>query len=117
MPLSSRPAGGPSIPAGATKVSIKDIDTSSSAKNVDVTDLSDTERKYAAPPLKDGGTSVADMTCTASGTMKTDTTLAVSDKSVKTGWVCTDYEKVYEVGKYATWSANFSHYPSTSSNT
>lgn len=109
--LSSLPTGGPDIPDGAQKVSMKDIDTSSTTKNVDVTDLADDERKYASPPLKDGGTNVATATCSASGTMKTSTTLGLTPAATTTGWICQDYEKTYEAGKYATWSANFSYYP------
>lgn len=114
MPLSSLPTGGPTIPAGATKVSLKDIDTSSTTKNVEVTDLADSERKYASPPLKDGGANTATATCSVSGTLKSGTSLAVSASNVTEGWICEDYEKVYEAGKYATFSANFSYFPPAS---
>jgi hypothetical protein len=116
MSLSSLPTGGPSIPAGAQKVSLKAMDSASTTtKNVDVTDLSDSERKYATPPLKDGGgSSTATSTCSASGLLKSGTALATTASTVKTGWICEDYEKTYEAGKYATWSANWSYYPPAS---
>lgn len=114
MPLSSLPTEGPTIPAGATKVSLKEIDTSSTTKNVEVTDLEDSERKYASPPLKDGGANTATATCSVSGNLKSGTSLAVSASNVTEGWICDDYEKVYEAGKYATFSANFSYYPPAS---
>lgn len=111
MPISTLPSTGPTIPAGAQKVTLKDMDASSSSAKEDVTDLSDTERKYATPPLKDGGANSATATCSASGIVKSSTSLAISDSTVTTGWICDDYEITYEVGKYATWSANFSYYP------
>lgn len=111
MPLSTIPASGPTIPAGAQKVSLKQIDTSSTTKNVDVTVLGDTQRQYASPPLKDGGADTPTATCSASGLMKSSTTLATSASNVTSGWILEDYEKVYEAGKYATWSANWSYLP------
>lgn len=111
MPVSSIPSGGPTIPAGAQKASLKDIDTSATTQNVDVTVLGDTERKYASPPLKDAGSNVATATCSASGLMKSGTTLAVTAATTTTGWICEDYEKTYEAGKHAAWSANWSYYP------
>lgn len=110
MPLSTLPSSGPSIPAGAQKVSLKDIDPSASASKEDVTTLEDDERMYADPPLKDGGANAATATCSASGLMK-GTSLAVSASSVTTGWICEDYEITREVGKFQTWSANWSYYP------
>jgi hypothetical protein len=110
MPLSDVPAGGPTIPVGATQVSIKNIDASANAAKEDVTDLSSTEREYAAPVLVDGGGLTATVTCSASGIIKAGTVLAVSATTVTTGWVCEDVEETYEVGKYATWSANWSFY-------
>lgn len=111
MPLSGLPSGGPSIPGGAQKVSLKDIDADSATANVDVTVLGDTQREYASPPLKDAGANGATATCSASGlvmgTGPTPTSGALS------GWVLEDYEEVYEAGKYVTWSANWSYYPPT----
>lgn len=111
MPLSTSPTTGPGIPSGATKVSIKNIDTSSTTPYEDVTVLGDTIRKYAAPCLKDAGSGTASSTCSVSGLLKSDTTLATSAATVLTGWICESYEKTYEVGKYATFSVEFSYYP------
>jgi hypothetical protein len=110
MPLSSLPSGGPSIPAGATRVSIKAIDTASTTQKEDVTDLSSEAREYADPPLKEGGANSATATCSATGLLK-GSGPQVSASSVTEGWICEDTEEVYEVGKYATWSANWSYYP------
>lgn len=112
MPLSGLPSGGPTLPSGAQKVSLKDIDTDNASSNKeDVTVLGDTEREYADPPLKDGGSSAgATATCSASGLL-TGSAPSVSPLSVTTGWVCEDAEVTYETGKYATWSANWSYYP------
>jgi len=110
MPLSSLPASGPTIPVGAQKVSLQDIERPSTPKE-EVTDLSDGERVYEDPPLKDADPTVATATCSASGLMKTGTSLAITAANVKTGWICEDYETTHEVGKYATWSANWSYYP------
>lgn len=111
MPLSSLPSSGPTIPAGAQKVSLRDIDPSATAAREDVTTLEDSERVYAAPPLRDGGANAATATCSASGLVKSGTSLAVSESSVTTGWICDDYEITREVGRYATWSANWSYFP------
>jgi hypothetical protein len=115
MPLSSLPTSGPTIPAGAQKVTLKDIDTSSTTPNEDVTDLEDTERKYASPPLKDGGENTASATCSVSGVLKSGTTLAVTASTTTAGWICEEYEISYEAGKYATFSASYSYYPAPSS--
>lgn len=116
MPLSSLPTGGPTLPAGAQKVSLKQIstDTAAASNNVDVTTLSDLERKYASPPLVEpaGGSANVTATCSASGLLKSSSEPIPSDSSVTTGWVCEDTEVVYEQGKYATWSANWSYYAS-----
>lgn len=109
MPLSSLPTSGPSIPAGATTVSIKHVDTSSSTQKEDVTDLSSTAREYAEPVLKDSAATTASATCSASGILK-GTAPQPTAISVTTGWVCEDTEVTYEVGKYAAWSASWSYY-------
>lgn len=109
MALSSLPSGGPSLPAGAQKVSLKEIDSSATTKNVDVTVLADNERKYASPPLKDK-TNGATASCSASGLLKGGEP-GVTPITVKSGWICSDCEVTYEVGKYATWSANYTYIP------
>jgi hypothetical protein len=53
----------------------------------------------------------ATKTCSVTGNLKSDTALALTANNVNTGWICESYEKVYEVGKYATYSAEFSFYP------
>ncbi len=115
MPLSGLPTGGPTIPAGATRVSIKEIDTAATDANYeDVTDLSSEEREYADPvlvePAQGGG---ATATCSASGLLK-GSAPEPTPTSTTTGWVCEDTEIVYEVGKYVAWSANWSYYPAES---
>lgn len=110
MPLSGLPSGGPTIPAGATRVTLKEIDVAATAAKEDVTDLSSEEREYAAPPLVDGAGNSATATCSATGFLK-GAAPEPTPMSTTTGWICEDAEEVYEVGKYATWSANWSYYP------
>lgn len=111
MPISTTPGGGPTIPAGATTVSIKQIETAGATAKEDVTVLGDTTRQYAAPPLVEGGTNTATATCAVSGLLKSNTTLAITAAATTTGWICESYEKNYEVGKYATFAVEFSYYP------
>lgn len=112
MPLSTIPGAGPTIPSGATSVSIKDIEVAAATPKEDVTVLGDTSRQYASPPLVEAGKATATATCSASGKLKSDTTLAITSAATTTGWICESFEKSYEVGKYATWSAEWSFYPS-----
>ena len=111
MPISTSPATAPTIPAGAKTVSIKNIETAGATAKEDVTVLGDTSRQYAAPPLVEGGTNTATVTCSVSGVLKSNTTLAITAAATTTGWICESYEKSYEVGKYASFSAEFSYYP------
>lgn len=111
MPISTIPADGPAIPAGATKISIKQIEIAGATAKEDVTVLGDTTRQYAAPPLVDGGTNAATATCSVSGLLKSNTTLAITAAATTTGWICESYEMNYEVGKYATFAVEFSYYP------
>lgn len=111
MPLSTSPGTGPTIPAGAKTVSIKNIETAGATAKEDVTVLGDTTRQYAAPPLVEGGTNTATATCSVSGLLKSNTALAITAAATTTGWICESYEKSHEVGKYATFSAEFSFYP------
>jgi hypothetical protein len=113
MPISTLTSPGPTIPSGAKTISFKDIETAGATPKEDVTVLGDSTRQYAAPPLIDGGTKVATKTCSVSGNLKSDTTLAITAAATTTGWICESYEKSYEVGKYATWSAEFSYYPAS----
>ena len=111
MPLSGLPTDGPTIPAGATRVSLKSMDLSTEASFEDVTDLSSTEREYAESPLvepTEGGKATA--TCSASGLLKASAPQPTPIETTE-GWICEDTEIVYEVGKYAAWSANWSYYP------
>lgn len=117
MPLSTLPSGGPTLPAGAQKVSLKTMadenGTSAANDKVDVTVLGDTERVYASAPLKEpggGGASGATAGCSASGLLQ-DGGPEVDDNTVTTGWVCEDAEITYSVGEYATWSASWNYYP------
>lgn len=113
MALSSVPTSGPTIPAGAVKVSIKHVDAEAQANSqkVDVTDLSSTKREYAAPPLIDvgGSTTGATSTCSANGNIKGTFSLAPTPMSVTTGWICQQVEKTYEAGQYAKWQANWDY--------
>jgi hypothetical protein len=113
MPISTLTSPGPTIPSGAKTISFKDIETAGATAKEDVTVLGDSTRQYAAPPLIEGGTKVATKTCSVSGNLKSDTTLAITAAATTTGWICESYEKSYEVGKYATWSAEFSYYPAS----
>jgi len=113
MPISTLTSPGPTIPSGAKTISLKDIETAGATPKEDVTVLGDSTRQYAAPPLIEGGTKTATKTCSVSGNLKSDTTLAITAAATTTGWICESYEKSYEVGKYATWSAEFSFYPAS----
>jgi hypothetical protein len=113
MPISTLTTPGPTIPAGATSISLKDIETAGATPKEDVTALGDSTRVYAAPPLVEAGTATATKTVSVSGNLKSDTTLALTAAATVTGWICESYEKSYEVGKYATYSVEFSFYPST----
>ena len=113
MPISTLTSPGPTIPSGAKTISFKDIETAGATPKEDVTVLGDSTRQYAAPPLIEGGTKTATKTCSVSGNLKSDTTLAITPAATTTGWICESYEKSYEVGKYATWSAEFSYYPAS----
>ena len=113
MPISTLTSPGPTIPSGAKTISFKDIETAGATPKEDVTVLGDSTRQYAAPPLIEGGTKTATKTCSVSGNLKSDTTLAITAAATTTGWICESYEKSYEVGKYATWSAEFSYYPAS----
>ena len=111
MPISTLTNPGPAIPAGAKTISIKDIETAGATAKEDVTILGDTTRQYAAAPLVDGGTATATKTVSVSGNLKSDTVLGITDAATTTGWICESFEKNYEVGKYATFSVEFSYYP------
>ena len=111
MPLSTLTNPGAPIPSGAKTISLKDIETAGATPKEDVTVLGDASRQYAAPPLIEAGTATATKTLSVSGNMKSDTTLALTAAATVAGWICESYEKNYEAGKYATWSAEFSFYP------
>lgn len=111
MPLSTLPSPGPTIPSGAKTVSVKQMETAGATPKEDVTVLGDTSRQYASPPLIEAGTATATKTVSVSGNLKSDTTLALTAAGTVTGWICESYEKTYEVGKYATYSVEFSYYP------
>jgi hypothetical protein len=113
MPISTVNSSGPAIASGAKTISIKDIETAGATAKEDVTVLGDASRQYAAPPLIEGGTVTATKTCSVSGNLKSDTQLLVTAANVTTGWICESFEKSYEVGKYATFSVEWSFYPST----
>jgi hypothetical protein len=113
MPISTAPSTGPTIPSGAKTVSLKEIQTAGATPKEDVTVLGDSVRQYAAPALIEGGTKTATRTCSVSGNLKSDTTLAITAANVTTGWICESFEKSYEVGKYATYSVEFSFYPAS----
>jgi hypothetical protein len=113
MPISTLTSPGPTIPSGAKTISFKDIETAGATPKEDVTVLGDSTRQYASPPLVDGGTKVATKTCSVSGNLKSDTELVITAAATTTLWICESYEKVYEVGKYATYSVEFSYYPAS----
>lgn len=112
MPLSARPAGGPTLPSGVRRVNIADIDTTSGTQKEDVTDLDSTLVEYADPPLKEGSGSKVSQTCSASGQAKgllPACTPMPQNGAKETGWICTSAEEVYEAGKYAQWSASWEY--------
>lgn len=112
MPLSTVPSTGvPTIPSGAKTISLKDVEVATATPKEDVTTLADSAKVYASPPLIDAGEATATKTCSVSGNLKSDTVLALTANNVNNGWICESYEKVYEVGKYATYSVEFSYYP------
>jgi hypothetical protein len=112
MPLSTKPANGPTLPAGVRRVNIADIDTTSGTQKEDVTDLDSAVVEYADPPLKEGSGGRVSQTCSASGQAKgalPACTPVPQDATPETGWICTSAEEVYEAGKYAQWSANWEY--------
>ena len=113
MPISTLTTPGPTIPSGAKTISLKDIETAGATPKEDVTALGDASRVYVAAPLVEAGTATATKTVSVSGNLKSDTTLALTAAATVTGWICESYEKNYEVGKYATWAAEFSFYPTS----
>jgi hypothetical protein len=117
MPLSTKPTGGPSLPAGVKRVNTVDIDTTSGAQKEDVTDLDSTKVEYADSPLKEGSAGKVSQTCSASGQAKGTLpacTPVPQNGAAETGWICTSTEEVYEAGKYAQWSASWEYIaPST----
>lgn len=113
MPLSTIPSGVPSLPAGVQKISLKDVDTTSGDKKIDVTVLGDTERMYDDPPLLSGDSGQPTKTCTASGLLDgTGPEVDAPQVGVApSGWLCDEAEISYSVGEYATWSATWNYYP------
>lgn len=109
MPLSSLPGGGPTLPGGAQKVSLKSMDVAGTTQKVDVTVLADEERKYDCPPLKDDPATTPTASCSASGLLE-DAGPEVTPIATTTGWICEEAEISYEVGQYAKWSASWSYY-------
>jgi hypothetical protein len=112
MPLSTLPTiSGLTLPAGVQKVKHREVETTYVTKKEKVTVLEDTEEQYADPPLVEAAKVTATDVVTASGLIRSDTVLAVTDPSETEGWICESYQEVREAGKYATWDANYSYYP------
>lgn len=109
MPLSTIPSGGPSLPDGVQRVSIKEVLVGATTEKEDVTVLGDTERQYAEPPLKEGTAATPTKNCSANGLLE-DGPPAITPMSTSTGWICEESEVSYEVGKYATWSGTWNYY-------
>lgn len=112
MPLSGIPSGGPGLPSGVLKVSLKNMDTSASTQKVDVTVLGDNARVYDDPPLKDGNAGAPTANCTASGLLDGDGPEVDEPQPgvPPAGWLCDEAELTYSVGEYATWSATWNYY-------
>ena len=111
MAISSINTSGPSIPVGAKTIAFRNIQVANVTPKEDVTVLGDTARVYASPPLVNTGSATVTQTCSVSGNLKSNTMLATTASTTNTGWICESYEKTYEVGKYATFSCEFSYYP------
>jgi hypothetical protein len=110
MPLSASPTvSGLTIPSGAKKVTVKEMDANSPAPKEDVTDLASTKKEYAAAPLIESENNTPTKTVNAAGQVKGTFSTTASPTTVKDGWICTQTEEVYEAGKYAQWSANWEY--------
>jgi hypothetical protein len=90
-------------------VSVKTLLPGATTQKEDVTTLSDSQRVYADPPLKDVEAGGATASCTASGFLE-GAPPQITPANVTEGWICEESEVTYEVGKYATWSGSWSYY-------
>jgi hypothetical protein len=113
MPLSSMPSPGPSLPANCTNVKVQTtgVDVVSSGNRMDVTVLSDAERKYQNAPLVD-----VDPLAGNSGSAQVVVAQffgVAPEPSAPgaTGWVCVEVETEYAVGEFVKGSATYKYVP------
>ena len=107
--LSSLPSVGPSLPAGCTNVRVRTTgaDPSAGANKLDVTTLSDNERKYATAPLVDVGGGADEDGVTQEVVCSFFGTAPAVDAPGSTGWVCVESETEFAVGEFVKGTATF----------
>lgn len=106
--LSSMPSPGPTLPEGCTNVKVRKIGPDPSAGNnkLDITILSDTERKYAKAPLVDVGPGADDGVTEEVIAQFFGAAPAVSAPG-STGWVVVSVETDYTVGEFTKGTATY----------
>ena len=107
--LSSLPSPGPSLPARCTSVRVRTTgsDPSAGSNKLDVTILSDTERKYAKAPLVDVGGGADEEGVTQEVVASFFGEAPEPDGPGSTGWVCVEVETEYAVGEFVKGTATY----------
>jgi hypothetical protein len=107
--LSTMPSVGPSLPAGCTNVKVRNVGPDPSAGNnkLDVTILTDTERKYAAAPLVDVGGGGDENGVTQEVVAQFFGVAPSVDPPGSTGWVVVSVETDYAVGEFVKGTATY----------
>jgi hypothetical protein len=107
--LSTLPSVGPALPEGCTNVKVRNIGPDPSAGNnkLDVTILTDTERKYAAAPLIDVGAGGDEEGLTQEVVASFFGVAPEPDPARSSGWVCVSVETEYAVGEYVKGTATY----------
>jgi hypothetical protein len=107
--LSSMPSVGPSLPAGCTNVKVRTIgpDPSSSNNKIDITILSDSERKYTAAPLIDVGAGADETGVTQEVVAQFFGEAPSVSAPGSTGWVCVSSETDWTVGEMVKGTATY----------
>jgi hypothetical protein len=107
--LSSMPSPGPSLPSGCTNVKVRTIGPDPSAGNnkLDVTVLTDTERKYAKAPLIDDGPGADDEGVTQEVIASFFGVAPEPSPKGATGWVVVSVDTEYAVGEFVKGTATY----------
>jgi len=107
--LSTMPSVGPTLPDGCTNVKVRNIgpDPSAGSNKLDVTVLTDTERKYATAPLIDVGTGADENGVTQEVIAQFFGVAPEVDPPGGSGWVCVSVETDYSVGEFVKGTATY----------